>query len=724
MRICPNCKKELNDKIKFCGNCGTCVSDETVLYQPPKKKISEELTQPLTNKKVTEPESAVENTKTSNTKNATKGINPFIKKCIMFGGLGVACITVVIVFIVVIFTGKNIKKQNNYVMYMKEEEIFFNNLKKNSKSWQVTTRLIDFENLDDNIMLSITKYNMSNCTYVSKDSKYIFFADKLDNVSNYYFNLYYREINKEDSEAFKIDSDVRVYCVNDNSTLVTYTKGEENNLYQYNIKDDSKEKVASNITNWKVSDDGKTIIYTDEEYNFYRKESGEDKEKIASNISRITFVSDDFKTIYYEKDSSLYIKEDGEDKVKIDSDVYDVVIVYETGEIYYVTKDDGKTTLMDYVIDDKLADDNKITGYPSAEYPIYPDKPSRWDYDSNEEYTEAYYEWQDKVEKYNIEYERVDKKFREEVAAYEAKIKRDELRESLKKRKLSYTECTLYYYDGNEAKFITDTYYHRADDGPMGVEEDILISEKSPVISYMAYDLSTIKSYKLSEISSVYELEEEIENSITADRYITVKEVATVIEPEKEVENLIINKNGTLVYYLDDVSEEKSYGDLYQITISKGVVGEPQMYDSDVMIGGCEFVDNTRIKYFKDYSKFGTADLYIDKEKIDYDVYYSNILVQSGKVVYMTDYNDEKCYGTLKVYEDKKSVTIGEEVYNYCITPDGRVVYLYDYSMKYYKGELYVWDNGEKTKIDDDVMEFINIDDNKYRYYSSYSWIY
>lgn len=599
MRICPSCKNKLNDNVKFCGHCGFSVATVTEIPQSEKEIDKKENTQSINNN------AEIRN----DTMNTAKGINnPFVKKCIIFGGAGIAGITVMIILIVVFisaFVGKNDNKKNNFVMYVKDEEVFLNNLKKDSESWQVTSRLIDFENVDNNTLYKIASYNMTIWSRVSNDGKYLFFADKFDNQSNYYFNLYYREIDKEDSENIKIDSEVRYYCINDNSTLVTYTKGEDGNLYQYSIKDETKEKIANNVSNLNVSDDGKTIIYTDEDFDLYRIENGKDKEKLVSGISSIEYISSDFKTVYYEKDDSLYFQKAGEDRIKIDSDIYDVVMVYDTGEIYYVTR--GET----------------------------------------------------------IKY---------------------------------LDNCILYYFDGNESKMITDTYYHRHDDELVEGTEELFVSENVPIISYVAYDSK--------------------EEHINTDRYIAVKDSVTIIEPEKEMKKCIINETGTLIYYIDNVSDEDSYGDLYQITINKGKVGEPHMYDSDVMIGGCEFVDNTRIKYFKDYSKFNTADLYINKERIDYDVYGTSVLVKSDKVIYMTDYDDEKYYGTLKIYEDEKAEKVADDVFDYCMTPDGRILYLYDYSMKYYKGALYVWEKGEKTKIDDDVVSIIDITGDKYRRFS------
>lgn len=68
----------------------------------------------------------------------------------------------------------------------------------------------------------------------------------------------------------------------------------------------------------------------------------------------------------------------------------------------------------------------------------------------------------------------------------------------------------------------------------------------------------------------------------SSERYIAVKDTASVVEQEKEATNFIINSSGTVVYYIDDIPNEKSYGELYRISIADGVVGKAEVYDNDV----------------------------------------------------------------------------------------------------------------------------------------------
>jgi hypothetical protein len=91
------------------------------------------------------------------------------------------------------------------------------------------------------------------------------------------------------------------------------------------------------------------------------------------------------------------------------------------------------------------------------------------------------------------------------------------------------------------------------------------------------------------------------------------------------------------------------------------------------------------------------------------------------KVFYFIDWNDEKNYGTLKVYNGKEAVKIGDDVHSFSVISEDKILYLYDYSFNYYKGELYEWDDGDTRKIDDDVACVLPITEGKYRGYY-YAW--
>lgn len=710
MITCPKCNKELSDGTKFCDGCGAQIF-ETIFCPNCGKQTSTEFAfcqscgASITETPAEEQPAAAP---------AEKKKLP--KKAIMFGGIGVAVVAVLIL-VISLFSGGGGKGENNYALYLKDSEIFFTDLKKDSEAWQLTSRLVDTDDVDDED-LADAGYQLGLYTYMSEDGKYIFFPDKIGDDDDG-FNLYYREVAKPDAEAVKIDSDVQSYTVNDSATLVTYLKGEEGNLYQYKIGEDSKDKIASEVRGFEVSDDGKKIGYINSENSIYLKYADKEKEKIASDVSTLEYVTEDFTTVYYIKDGSLYKQVEGADKVKIASDVYDVIKIYDSGEIYYLTSEAEEISLMDYVTDDMKDADASIAEPSYPNYPSSPSRPSWWNYDTDAEYDAAYEAYEEAYEAWQAECDRMKTEYYAAREAYYAKLSRDELREDLEEETLDQSSYSLCFYNGTEEVVITDAFV-----GGYYYDSSYTYASNAPVIAYEAYNQSNLEKVKLSEVESIYDIENMVEAALfsSSERYIAVKGTATVIEQEKEATNFRINSAGTEVYYIDDIPNEKNYGELYRISIADGVVGKAEVYDSDVYTGYCYFVNETDLKYFKDY-KDGKGELYINKNKIDYDVDIYNVEVHSdlGKVFYFTDWNDEKDYGTLKVYDGKESVKIADDVHSFSVTPDGRVLYLYDYSLNYYKGELHEWSNGETRKIDDDVVCVLPILYNKYRGYT-YGW--
>lgn len=695
MMTCPNCNKELSDDTKFCDGCGSQIIETIFCPNCGQQTSSEfEFCQSCG-------ASLAENTAEEQPAAVPAAKKKLPKKAILFGGIGAAVLAVLIIVATLLFGGK---AKNNYALYLKDKEIYFSNLKKDSDAWQLTSNLVDADGVESED-LAEAGYMLGMYSYMSENGKYLFFPDKIGNDDG--INLYYREVGDPDAEAVKIDSDIMSYAVNSSSTIVTYLKGEEGQLYQYNIKKDAKEKIASEVKSFKVSDNGKKIAYINSENSIYLKYSDKEKEKIASEVSSIEYVTEDFSTVYYIKESSLYKQEEGKDKVKIVSDIYDVIKIYDSGEVYYLTGESKEISLMDYVTDDMKDADALIT-YP--EYPDYPSYPSWFDYDTDAEYDAACDAWEAERDRLYEEYE----------AAYDAyweKKSRDSLRANLEGETLDQTAYSLCFYNGEETTVITDAFVD-------SYYSNYTVADDAPVISYEAYNQSNLEKIKISEIDSIYDVENMIESALfsSSERYIAVKNTATMIEQEKEVTFVRINSAGTVAYYIDNVSDESGHGELYRISISRDTVGKPEVYDNDVYTGYCYFVDDSQIQYFKD-CKNGKGELYINKERIDYDVEASSVEVYSDldKVVYFTDWNADKENGTLKVYNGKEAVKIADEAHSFSVTPDGRVLYLYDYSLSSYNGELLEWSKGKTRKIDDDVVCVLPIFYTNHRGYT-YGW--
>ncbi len=694
MITCPKCKKELSDDAKFCDvcgakvletffcpNCGEQTSTEFAFCQNCGASINNN---PHEEQAVVVP--------------AEKKKLP--KKAIIFGAIGVTVVAALILVITLLFGGAG-KSDNNYALYLKDREIFFNDLKKDSNAWQLTSRLVDNDRTDEED-LAEAGYQLGLFTYMSKDGKYVFFPDKIGNNDDG-FNLYYKEVAEPEKEAVKIDSDIRSYAVNDSTTLVTYTKGNERNLYQYKIGENSKDKIASGVYNFYVSDDGKKICYLNSDNNIYLKYADKDKEKIASDVSSsLLRITEGFSAVYYLKDDSLYKRVEGADPEKIASDVSSVIRIYDSGEIYYLTGETKEIPLIDYVTDDMKDVDDAI--------PTRPTPPSSSDYASSAEFNAAYDAYEEEYEAWEADYNR-------RYEEHYAKQYRDRLREELEEETLNQFTYSLHFYDGKKETVITNVFVG-------GYDSDYSYASKAPVLSYEAYNQSDFNKVKLSEVESIYDIKDKVETALfsSTERYIAVKGTATAVEQEKKAVNFTIDSSGTVVYYFDDIPDGNMHGELRRIAINDGVVGKSEVYDNDVYTDYLYFVNDTELAYFKD-CKNSKGELYINKKKIDDDVNYYSIEIDSDldRIFYFTDWNSDKHYGTLKVYNGKETMKIADDVDSFSAIPDGRVLYLSDYSRKYYMGVLYEWKNGKIRKIDDDVVCILPLIDSKYRSYY-YSW--
>ena len=610
--FCPYCKKEIEDDSLFCSFCGSRIevtTEKDKLFSEKHPNYDEQKSTEFAStlrcgaskaeKSEEEPVTVLDTPETPKTKKQLP------HKAVMFGAIGIAVIAVLIIAIS-LFSDVG-KSNDNVVLYIKEQEIFVSDLKKGSKAWQLTSRLIGEESpissRYEDVEYASDVLSVSTC--VSEDGKYIFFPDKIGDADCDGSKLYYREVDKPEGEAIKIDSEVRDYTFNTAATLVSYLKGEEENLYQYKIDEGSKCKIASGVIDYWVSDDGSKTCYLSDDDSLYLKYTDKDKEIIARKVSSVEYLNDEITTIYYIKNDSLYKQVEGEDRIKIAPDVHSVLKIYDSGEIYYLKSEPEELLPMDK---------------GTIEQPVY----------------------------------------------------------------------SLCYFNGTEETVITDTFVEY----DIEYDNSYEIAENAAVIAYEAYDQSHLES----------------------ERYIAVKDTATVVEQQENATDFTINADGTIVYYIDNILNDKDYGELYRIDITNGVIGKPELYDFDVS-SICCFVNGSKLQYFKDYKTSENYDdsedeMYIDKVRVGNDVtvyhnYKPGYYDDCDKVFYLTDWDNDKKCGTLKVYQGDKVTKIADDVYDYVVTNEGRAIYLSDYSLQYHMGELSEWNKGKTRKIDDDVMSII-----------------
>ena len=592
-----------------------------------------------------------------------------LSKGLLFGIIGVAAVAVVVILALLLGGGsKKSGKGINMALYVKDEEVYGNMLKGKSEEFQITDRFVDdFDEMIEELTPELG-YQISGSFIVSEDGKTIFYPDK---VAEDGYTLYMGSLAKPDKDSVKIDSSVTSFHVSADARVVTYLKGDSCTAYQYNVKNEEKEKVATDVMEMRVSDDASQLLYVNEEGDLYIIAGGEDKEKLDSDVENIYYVSDDFKTVYYGKDGGLYKMVNAEDKEKITSDLYGYPRIYDSGEVYYVEYEESEKVLADFITDDMVAADEAM------EEPEYPD----WDdYESEDDYDEA-------VEEYDAAYEE-----------YWAKLERDDIREDMETWTIYVSEEKLYYYNGEDSVCLSENLIYERYAG-----------EKAVMIYGTGGGSGKVK---MSECTDIWDAEWKVEEKLSESGEYFVAQGGESFALEMEsIETLALNADGTMAYFITNLAEEENYGELHFMKIGDGKIKETALYDEEVYAWYLRMVDDNDVVYFKDVED-GVGELFMNAEHVDYDVslwngvaYYETL----DQLVYFIDWDEEEYRGTLKMSGGDKASKVGDDVADYIVLDDGRILYLADYDMEDGIGELKIYAKGDSETLDSDVVALIPV---------------
>lgn len=697
MITCPKCNKELQDGAKFCGGCGTQILAPDVCPSCGEARsgggeFCRKCGAALPKMK------AAEAPQTEPIKAQKSAPKPIPKKALMFGGIGVAVVAVAVLAVVLLMGGGS---RENFGLYIKNQEIVYSDLSQ-KEPLEVTSRLMSGGETAGS-EFSYMAYSMARYIAFSEDGNRIFFPDRV-NESSSGMTLYYRDLNKPNADAVKVDSDVTDFRINKAGTCVIYLKGSggDSILYRHNLKE--KEKIGSGISSFNVANDCKKVSYFSTAGGYYLWNEGKESQKMASDVSSVEYISKDLSKVYYIKDGTLYSQTEGEkEKVKIASDVSSVAKVYESGEVYYTREDMAEKSLMDYVEDDAAAADAALTEPEYPTFPDYPDYPYSFEYNDKAQYDAAKAQYDANIEAYEAEYERLQNEYSAAEEAYSAKRSRDRIREDLALEKMEQTVYSLYYFDGKTETAVTDALVDRW---------SVTAARDSAALVLQIYNQSEVRKVKLSEVTNAYEVEDMVEAALysSTEQYVAVGAALSVIDQTK-AEAFRISDAGDAVYYVDDIGE-KDYGELYKLSIKDKKAGTPELYDSDVGRYSVYLTPEGSLVYYKNMSDDGVkGDLFIDKKEIDTDVRVMGLPYESSDTsfMYFTDWNNEKRYGTLKMWKDGKAVKIADDVNTFTVTAKEEILYLYDYSMTSYQGDLYRYNNGKPQKLDDEVQGLIPV---------------
>lgn len=612
-----------------------------------------------------------------------------LPKGLLIGGIA-AVVVIAIVAGILVFGGLfgGGKGGSDPLLYIKDEEIVYNSMKKDSM--EVTTRLVDDSGVE-NDELSEAAYVLGS--YIIPCEDRIFFPDKIGETDG--LTIYYRDLNKPKKEAEKLDSDIMSYAVDAAGKTAIYLKA-DGKLYLSNLKD--KEKIASDVASFYVSDDLKSILIVTYESDVYSLNQKGEKEKVVSEVGYIEKVSEDLKTVWYMKDNNLYKQEVGGEKEKIVSDIYSVVQLYDDGSMYYVTMEEKTIKMWDFVDDDMAAQDAGITEPVWPEGPVYPEYPYYWEYETDEEYEAAYEEYQRLEEEYYATWEQLEEEYDAAWDRYNEASNRIWIREELQNWEEYQSVYTLHYFDGKDT-VVVDTNLANSWMESYAYDSQTVAYTLAPEAGSFKVKMSELESSS-EVINRYYEALYEGEGTWK----IAVDGVASGFADEK-IYSVVFNDNGSEALIMSEVDEEKNEGILRKASIKAGKDVTSEVLDEDVAANACYYLSDGNYYYFKDMNRDGNAgDLYIDGKKADSDVYpYSVSLYEEiGNVVYYADYDWTKG-GTLKMLKGKEPVKIADDVNEWYVY-DGQILVMTDYNDGRCIGDLSIYKGGKLEKLDEDVV--------------------
>ena len=635
--ICNKCNAQLADDAVFCTECGNKIEQaipETPVEQPAAQETTPNAASEVV-EKVTETAKTVLDKGTAAAKDvvekgtaAAKDVVEKVKKTVPANylkiGLAAVAAILVIVIIAALAGGSN---DADYALYIKDGSLMSANMPSGKNLVEITGKLLDSDMKDE---LSMDKgYELSMYYKLAEDGKTLFYADRIDDDG---YTLYVRDITNMKKEPVKIDSDLTsTYHVNEKGNLITYLK--DGTLYQHNLKE--KTKIDSDVRSYRVTPDGKTLLYLvresgDDYGTLYLKKGNKDAEKFVSKITSLMYADENLSTILYKKDSDLYQKKGNKDAEKIASDVSSIYC-YQNGSFYYTKSENEEIKLWNLIKDD------------------YEDKESS-----------AY--------QYYAEWLKEENFYMESGALYWYNGKESvEVSESMRYVESTAAETSMVIFTGSESGDLPKVSLTKFINGEVDLYGEIYGGGEDA--KYYVAVKDTVAEIKLDDIDTVYISRDAKKLYVGADLddkhgEINIYEIAVnggkLKEAKKVVEEVYgyfyMDANGELIYFKDVKNSE---GELYW----KG-----NKIDDDVYIYSTSYNDATKdLYYFVDYDfedNMGTLKYSGGKKGtvVKDDVSDMYFFTEGGETVFLYDYNAKKSEGELWVQNGKKVTKIDEDV--------------------------------------------------------------
>ena len=257
---------------------------------------------------------------------------------------------------------------------------------------------------------------------------------------------------------------------------------------------------------------------------------------------------------------------------------------------------------------------------------------------------------------------------------------------------------TLHYFDGSQSSVVAEDVIHGSVD--LATNRAIDQSHTAAVLAYAACpDPEKAAALTADDLEAIIESSD---SSSLTDIYkdichFSVAVNGTACALDLNIRSIHLTEDGQTVY-ITTKNPDNSDIDLYQAGISGNSLQTPTQIASD--IDDLQIIGNNAV-FWKDSAVF------VNGVRIDDDVHSHVAFQDDGSFVYLVGEEDDNSY-QLKSYKDGEITTIADDVFDFGFTTGGDLLYLRDYNLNRCVGTLYLYNGKDSTKLDDDVAAIIS----------------
>ncbi|CAM3908306.1 zinc ribbon domain-containing protein [Cohnella lubricantis] len=741
--FCEKCGTRLNDQANFCASCGTPVQ---MRQEPSDGSVTEgEVTAGVEATAAVEVTAAVEETAAASAAvkmeepvrpESSAFVDPAVQPAAApklelpplpeagqpakaallkrpwfqatIGAVVVAAAAAAVFF----FVPLNGSGQNEPLLIMSENELL---LKASSKAEpiSVSSEVSDDDELDE-FSQEYIRYNPGIIAQLNDDKTKLFFLDRIKEDGT--GSLYYREVKAKPSDdsvankGTKLASGVLFqygsqFTIANNGKGIIYVKNytvdEGGKLSYHDLKNETV--IDSGVYDYWYSDDQSALYYTkqdDEETILYfvTLQKPEDKTKVDSDIGYISDFDQDTAKIYYTKSDdkpsdtenssstmTLYSRELTQDRTKVLDGISFILSGIDNNEFYYTTETRKEVSLAS-LVDDPLAQSDA-----AMKEPVYSDYQTVVQVPQTDYWTGETYYYDDIETDYDALYDAYD--------AYDAKLARDDLRQSLQGETIEDISYNLNLFSNGQSTLIASDYLN----SPFN---DL----SSKLIVYNKNDRGSMNKLSLTDISSAEDVRAAYDETLSESgvTYMSLGAIPDIEFGDEDTAswNYAISADGKQLYVIESTD---SKDELVSYDLGTGKPENRQVID-DEAASMTYIADAGQMYYYKDVNDSGAGELYSRKngtsQKIAFDVQAGQTTIYSDQnvVLYMTDYDEDDETGTLNMYQDQKSTKIANDIGLYFFTYGSDLYYLNNYDSDDGNGDLIKYISEDKNeKIRDDV---------------------